>query len=247
LPVETAGKYQLHLTAALTPDSGQIIVQVDGQKAGFGGKESVIDLAVPHRTLSRVFSSSALEMTAAITRSRSGTIATPAAPSASTSSGYRNGERPAAAGIPGGRASRPLRRAQTPERRSQASPTYGTTPATYGYRIMRVFSRRQVRRSHIRLALSIAHAVGLVAAPTTATTLAIVSWVSSQPSLVVIAAAFASAALFALLAAPLCANGSRSMHHRDAAFMAGMGRWLMVLGLGLLALALMILFRFPRR
>lgn len=64
LPVEAAGKYQLHLTAALTPDSGRVIVQVDGKKAGFGGKESVIDLAVPHRTLSRVFSSSTLELTA---------------------------------------------------------------------------------------------------------------------------------------------------------------------------------------
>jgi hypothetical protein len=64
LPVEAAGKYQLRLTAAMTPDSGQMSVRVDGQPAGFGGKKGIVDLAVEFRTLSRVFSSSPVELTA---------------------------------------------------------------------------------------------------------------------------------------------------------------------------------------
>lgn len=64
VPVKESGKYALHLVCGLTPESGRISAQVDGKPAGFGGKEGVIDLGVPHRTLSRVFASSVLELTA---------------------------------------------------------------------------------------------------------------------------------------------------------------------------------------
>ena len=64
LPVKEAGKYLLHVTAALTSDSGKISVQVDGHSAGFGGKENAIDLNVPYRTLLRDFPSTPLDLTA---------------------------------------------------------------------------------------------------------------------------------------------------------------------------------------
>ncbi|MEP0842047.1 MAG: DUF2961 domain-containing protein [Phycisphaerae bacterium] len=64
VPVAQAGRYALHIVAALTPDSGRISATVDGKPAGFGGQAGVIDLAVPHRILSRVFDSGNLELPA---------------------------------------------------------------------------------------------------------------------------------------------------------------------------------------
>lgn len=64
VPIDKAGKYTIHITAALRGSSGPISVQVNGQPAGFGGKTGIIDLKVPHRVLSRDFHSADREFEA---------------------------------------------------------------------------------------------------------------------------------------------------------------------------------------
>jgi hypothetical protein len=55
-PVETAGKTQVHVTAALTPKSGRVTAWLDGRSAAATEKPLEIDLYDPFRTLLRTFS-----------------------------------------------------------------------------------------------------------------------------------------------------------------------------------------------
>jgi hypothetical protein len=54
--VDSPGKTQVHITAALTPRSGQIAAWLDGLPAGGTGKPETIDLYESFRTLLRTFS-----------------------------------------------------------------------------------------------------------------------------------------------------------------------------------------------
>jgi hypothetical protein len=54
--VDSAGKTQVHITAALTPRSGSVAAWLDGLPAGGPGKPEIIDLYDPFRTLLRTFS-----------------------------------------------------------------------------------------------------------------------------------------------------------------------------------------------
>ncbi len=52
IPIETAGKKQIHLVLALTPQAGEIAGRLDGQPVKLSGGDT-IDLHRPYRTLSR--------------------------------------------------------------------------------------------------------------------------------------------------------------------------------------------------
>jgi hypothetical protein len=56
LPVGSAGKIQVHITAALTPDSGEVSAWLDGRPAAAAEKPLEINLHDPFRTLLRTFS-----------------------------------------------------------------------------------------------------------------------------------------------------------------------------------------------
>lgn len=63
LPVAVAGKYRVHVTAGLDPNSGRLSAWVEG-RAGGQPKPMDIDLFVPFRTLSRAFSLEPIELSA---------------------------------------------------------------------------------------------------------------------------------------------------------------------------------------
>jgi hypothetical protein len=54
--VGSPGKTQVHITAALTPNSGAVTAWIDGFPGGRAGKPETIDLYAPFRTLLRTFS-----------------------------------------------------------------------------------------------------------------------------------------------------------------------------------------------
>ncbi len=62
ITVGSAGKTQVHITAALTPRSGRVAAWLDGLPAGRAGKPETIDLNVPFRTLLRTFSLEPLDL-----------------------------------------------------------------------------------------------------------------------------------------------------------------------------------------
>ena len=62
ITVGSAGKTQVHITAALTPRSGQVAAWLDGLPAGGAGKPETIDLNEPFRTLLRTFSLEPLDL-----------------------------------------------------------------------------------------------------------------------------------------------------------------------------------------
>lgn len=62
IPVMQRGKHSLHITAAMTPDSGCFTTELDGKAVSFGGDNGTIDLAVPYRTLSRTFSTESMDL-----------------------------------------------------------------------------------------------------------------------------------------------------------------------------------------
>jgi len=64
LPVQQAGRFFLRITAAKTPESGSYSAQLDGETVDFGGN-TIVDLHIPHRTVSRTaFSPQAVELAA---------------------------------------------------------------------------------------------------------------------------------------------------------------------------------------
>lgn len=62
LNVSETRSYVVHITAALTPDSGRFYATIDGKLVGLGDKDTPIDLNVPYRTLLRNFSSGKIEL-----------------------------------------------------------------------------------------------------------------------------------------------------------------------------------------
>jgi hypothetical protein len=60
--VDSPGKKQVHITAALTPGSGTVSAWLDGLPAGGTGKPETIDLHEPFRTLLRTFSLEPVDM-----------------------------------------------------------------------------------------------------------------------------------------------------------------------------------------
>ncbi len=60
--VGSPGKTQVHITAALTPNSGTVTAWLEGFPAAGAGKPETIDLYAPFRTLLRTFSLEPLEM-----------------------------------------------------------------------------------------------------------------------------------------------------------------------------------------
>jgi hypothetical protein len=54
-PIETAGNYVVRFVAARTPHAGTIGVKLNGQPAGFGGKEGSIKLHDPWRVMLDAF------------------------------------------------------------------------------------------------------------------------------------------------------------------------------------------------
>ena len=62
--VDSAGKTQVHITAALTPRSGTFAAWLDGPPAGGTAQPATIDLYDPFRTLLRTFSLEPAELAA---------------------------------------------------------------------------------------------------------------------------------------------------------------------------------------
>lgn len=62
ITVVSAGKTQVHITAALTPGSGRMAAWLEGLPAGGAGKPETIDLNEPFRTLLRTFSLEPLDL-----------------------------------------------------------------------------------------------------------------------------------------------------------------------------------------
>ncbi len=62
LPIAEKGTYRIHITAALTPDSGRLSMQVDKESVSLRGKEKSIDLYRPFRRLLRNFAIQDLEL-----------------------------------------------------------------------------------------------------------------------------------------------------------------------------------------
>ncbi len=62
IPVQEDGDYVIHITAALTCDSGKFSARLDGQRLHFNGKDET-SLFVPHRTLLRNFGSEKRHLT----------------------------------------------------------------------------------------------------------------------------------------------------------------------------------------
>jgi hypothetical protein len=60
--VSQSRDYVIHVTAALTPQSGRFYATLDDKLIGLGDKENPIDLNVPYRTLLRNFSSQKTEL-----------------------------------------------------------------------------------------------------------------------------------------------------------------------------------------
>lgn len=62
LPIAEKGTYRIHITAALTPDSGQLSLRIDKQSVTLRSKEDRIDLYRPFRRLLRNFAIQDLEL-----------------------------------------------------------------------------------------------------------------------------------------------------------------------------------------
>jgi hypothetical protein len=62
--VDSAGRTQIHITAAMTPASGRFAAWLDGAPAGGTAKPATIDLHDPFRTLLRTFSLEPVELAA---------------------------------------------------------------------------------------------------------------------------------------------------------------------------------------
>ena len=62
ISVPETRSYVLHVTAALTPQSGRFYATLGGKSIGLGDKDKPIDLNVPYRTLLRNFSSRKIEL-----------------------------------------------------------------------------------------------------------------------------------------------------------------------------------------
>ena len=63
IPIESAGKKQIHLALALTPQSEKIAVYLDGQPVQLKGAD-IVDLYRPYRTLLRSFALAPVELSA---------------------------------------------------------------------------------------------------------------------------------------------------------------------------------------
>jgi hypothetical protein len=62
LPVPESGKYAIHITAAMTPQSGTVAATLDGAKTGLGTQDGTIDLKTGFRVLSRTFSTPTMDL-----------------------------------------------------------------------------------------------------------------------------------------------------------------------------------------
>ncbi|MEX0720085.1 MAG: glycoside hydrolase family 172 protein [Balneolaceae bacterium] len=58
--VSEEGNYRVWITAALMNESGKFSARVNGEEAGFGGSEGIINLQIPHRKLLRNYGSSTI-------------------------------------------------------------------------------------------------------------------------------------------------------------------------------------------
>ncbi|MBU4493753.1 MAG: DUF2961 domain-containing protein [Acidobacteria bacterium] len=63
LEVEETGRYRIHFVAGLTPQSGSVRLLLDGTSVSLSGKEQVVNLYRPYRTLSRNFTLEETELT----------------------------------------------------------------------------------------------------------------------------------------------------------------------------------------
>jgi hypothetical protein len=62
LPITENGTYRIHLTAALTPRSGRLALEVDGQAVQLRSRQDAVDLHRPYRTLLRDFAIQDMEL-----------------------------------------------------------------------------------------------------------------------------------------------------------------------------------------